>query len=580
MSLDEPAAKPLVGDAAPDIGELKAYSRSKQAIAAEVRTLHRSFTDRAMKEHADACQELLTKLAEDRFTLAVVGQFKRGKSSLMNAIIGRDLLPTGVLPLTSAITVLKYGPEETLTIHRERQLFPEHAQVSQLEYYVTEKGNPGNREGIKRAEVELPLPFLRQGLEFVDTPGIGSSIEANTETTYRFLPECDAVLFVTSAEMPITSVELDFLARLKQFVRKIFFVVNKVDLLEGREADDALRFASKTLEDHSGLPQLRVFAVSSRVGMAAKVAKDPDAYSGSGIKNLEESLAAFLSAEKSATFLLAILDKALRLTGEPERMAPEPADGGSVEAVLSGLHRRVEALCSAPTVAALPRGDNTVAVNLRTRGCPVCSTMGDAAFDFLSQWQYLLASDQKAQEEFAAEVDICPLHAWQLFAVSSPYGISLAYPKLMERVSAALSGFCPDRDGGASVVTALVPQSNRCRVCALLRDVESNAVQQLANQLGTSEAHQAYAGPQGTCLRHLALLIGSGLPADIKRSLVAETARRFDEYAEDMRSFATKHDGLRRALMNRNESDAHFLAMIRLFGEKKVCTPWEQDACL
>jgi hypothetical protein len=111
----------------------------------------------------------------------------------MNAIIGRDLLPTGVLPLTSAITVLKYSPKERLTIIKEGALFPEEVPLSSLAEYVTEKGNPGNAKKVARASLELPLPFLRRGLEFVDTPGIGSAIEANTATTYGFLPQSDAV---------------------------------------------------------------------------------------------------------------------------------------------------------------------------------------------------------------------------------------------------------------------------------------------------------------------------------------------------------------------------------------------------
>ena len=570
MSADEPGAKLSAGDAAPDIGELKAYSRLKQAIAAEIRTLQQWFSDQALKDKADACHELLVKLAEDRFTLAVVGQFKRGKSSLMNAIIGRNLLPTGVLPLTSAITVLKYGPEERLTLHREHQLFPEHAQVSQLEHYFTERGNPGNSKGIKRAEVELPLPFLRQGLEFVDTPGIGSTIEANTETTRRFLPECDAVLFVTSAEMPITGVELDFLARLRQFVRKIFFVINKMDLLNDKEGEDTLQFARKTLEEHAGPGQLSLFPVSSRIGLAAKEAKDPEAYSRSGIRSLEESLAAFLATEKSATFLLAILDKALRLAG-----ASEPRARDSMQAALSELHRRVEALVSAQGTAAPARGADAVSVNLRTRGCPVCGAMAEAAFDFLSQWQYVLANDRKAQEELADEAGLCSLHAWQLFAVSSPYGISLAFPSLMDRISAALAALSQEHVSDASKLAVLAPCPRKCRVCTVLRAVEARAVQQIADLLGTPGGREAYARSHGTCLRHLALLMGTGLAAEARSFSVAEAAKHFEEYAEDMRSFATKRDALRQSLVNRNEDEAHLVAVIRLFGERRVCSPWE-----
>ena len=85
------------------------YTNAKQAIADMVRRLESHFRHADDEFRATACRELMVKLAEDRFTLAVLGQFNRGKSSLMNAIMGRQILPTGVLPLTSAITVLRYG---------------------------------------------------------------------------------------------------------------------------------------------------------------------------------------------------------------------------------------------------------------------------------------------------------------------------------------------------------------------------------------------------------------------------------------------------------------------------------------
>lgn len=178
---------------------------AKLALAGQLRWLEEVLKKRGSDALIRSCQQLMIKLAEDRFVLAVVGQFKRGKSSLMNAMIGRDLLPVGVLPLTSAITVLKFGPAKRLVIQRLDSPFAETVPVSTLPDFVTEQGNPSNCKRIKTASLEVPLPFLRRGSEFVDTPGVGSSIEANTNTTYSFLPECDAVLFVTSMEAPLTS---------------------------------------------------------------------------------------------------------------------------------------------------------------------------------------------------------------------------------------------------------------------------------------------------------------------------------------------------------------------------------------
>ena len=226
----------------PDRCELRAYTRDKQAVAAVVRRLDAHFRHAGDEPRAEACRELMVKLAEDRFTLAVLGQFNRGKSSLMNAIMGRQILPTGVLPLTSAITVLRFGSHEQLVVERKGWPFPETAPFSALAGYVTQQGNPGNEKQVERVYVELPLPFLRRGLEFVDTPGVGSAVDANTATTMDFLPRCDAALFVTSVDTPLTAVETDLLSRLRQYVRKIIFIINKTDLLDDQECQEVVAY--------------------------------------------------------------------------------------------------------------------------------------------------------------------------------------------------------------------------------------------------------------------------------------------------------------------------------------------------
>ena len=91
---------------------LRRYRVSQQEISDAIRATKQFLEAQGDESRVGQCQAFLVKLAEDRFNLAVVGQFKRGKSSLMNAVIGRDLLPTGLLPLTSAITTLCYGPQE------------------------------------------------------------------------------------------------------------------------------------------------------------------------------------------------------------------------------------------------------------------------------------------------------------------------------------------------------------------------------------------------------------------------------------------------------------------------------------
>jgi GTP-binding protein EngB required for normal cell division len=294
---------------------LRAYLQARQKVAARVRAALGLLRVRGTKSRIDRCQELLVKLAEDRFNLVVLGQFKRGKSSLMNAIIGRELLPTGLLPLTSVVTMLRFGPTGRLLLTREES-WVEEAPISRLAEYVTERGNPGNVKKIRAAYIDLPLSLLRRGLHFVDTPGIGSSREENTATTYAFLPECDAAVLVTSVETPLTELELDFLRAIRQHARKVFFVVNKTDLLPPEEREEVLSFIRDGLREAADSQEVRLFPVSAREALEAKQTGDQEHLAGSGIKELEDALAAFLATEKSRTLLLAVLDRTLRVVHE------------------------------------------------------------------------------------------------------------------------------------------------------------------------------------------------------------------------------------------------------------------------
>lgn len=301
-----------------DHRHVKQYTHAKQAVARCIRGLESFLRKRASTQRAQAAHELMVKLAEDRFTLAVVGQFKRGKSSLMNAIVGRDLLPTGILPMTSAITIVRFGTRERLVIPKPEIGFDQEAPLSSLAEYVTQSKNPGNHQGLRAVYVETPLAFLRRGMEFVDTPGIGSALETNTQTTLQFVPSCDAMIFVTSVESPLSTPEMQFLQRIRQYVRKLFFVVNKVDLLGPEQRDQVMRYVSDTLHRELGV-EVNLFPVSTRRALDAKSKDDQTGLDDSGIGALESALDAFLATDRFAVFLASILDRAMGILTDESR---------------------------------------------------------------------------------------------------------------------------------------------------------------------------------------------------------------------------------------------------------------------
>jgi len=160
-----------------------------------------------LPRHAERLDELRTRLSAQRLRVAVLGLFKRGKSTFLNALLGHPLLPTGVVPLTAIPTFLHWSPHYALEARdldgKPLETVPtgDRAEITAiLKRLVTEEGNPHNRLRVGRVDVFGPAPILAHGIELIDTPGIGSTLRHNTDAALAVLPECDAAFFVLSAD--------------------------------------------------------------------------------------------------------------------------------------------------------------------------------------------------------------------------------------------------------------------------------------------------------------------------------------------------------------------------------------------
>ena len=289
------------------------YARLKLDLAAIVRTLLYSAEKSKDELSIQDCRRVLARLAEDRFNLAVVGQFSRGKSSLMNALLGMEKLPTGILPLTSVITTVTYGEKERVLLLREGWTMTQEIRLDQLPEYVTQGQNPGNEKKVLLAEVQLPHELLRLGVHFVDTPGVASSIVANTRTTRQFLPEADAAILVTSFESPMTEAEVAFLQEVRTHVHKVFVVVNKLDLVTEAEREPVLEAVHNTIRTVLPDSNPPIFAVSARQALAAKKSGSAKELSNSGLPILESALSDFLKTDKARESLLNTAARSMRI---------------------------------------------------------------------------------------------------------------------------------------------------------------------------------------------------------------------------------------------------------------------------
>ncbi len=259
-------------------------------------------------EGLEQLRDLQLRLQQGRFRLAVLGQFKRGKSTFLNALLGENLLPTDILPVTAIPTFIQSADtryaEVVFADHRQSLRFNPEQEGSLNHFladYVSEKGNPDNHRKVKHVDIGHPAPILRQGVVLVDTPGIGSTLKHNTEVAYQVLPQCDAALFLVSPDPPVTEAEIDYLRQIQNLLPRTFFLLNKVDHLDDEERTASLVFLAEQLKPLcEGAPQ--VLAISAKEGLAARLRQDEELWAHSGMQLVEQNLIDFFAREKHQTF--------------------------------------------------------------------------------------------------------------------------------------------------------------------------------------------------------------------------------------------------------------------------------------
>jgi len=211
---------------------------------------------------AKEARELAARVSEGRFYVACVGQFKRGKSTLLNALTGYEVVPTGFVPVTAVPTVIRYGDILHARVRMRDGSWHDIA-MAHLKEYVTEELNPENRKGVDGAEVFVPSSLLSSGMCFVDTPGLGSVFTGNTATTQAFIPHIDAALIVVGADPPIAGEELTLVEAVGKQVQDLILVINKADRTSDAERAAAVKFTREILEKRLHRRMSEVLEVSA-----------------------------------------------------------------------------------------------------------------------------------------------------------------------------------------------------------------------------------------------------------------------------------------------------------------------------
>ena len=269
------------------------------------------------------------RLADERFNLVIIGEFSRGKSTFINALLGTNILPASANPTTNIISKIVYGKQPKYVLFykdgKQQEISKEEFDLikaqtedkpdkfSLLKGFVSKLKHEESHVdfgNIDHAEISYPLSFCENQVDVVDTPGTNDLNVGRIEITYRYLRQAEAAILVLSATQPLTRTEKEFLVEqvVGNNIKDIFIVINYKDEVIGQE-ERVVKHVLDNLQDVQDFSQ-RIFIVSSKqallyrrkqAGEALKtkaLLNCPATLEETGIEELETALARFLSEEK------------------------------------------------------------------------------------------------------------------------------------------------------------------------------------------------------------------------------------------------------------------------------------------
>lgn len=310
--------------------DLSSYQEKKQDVAQALSALSEIATSLEMENLSQNIEKQLHDLDQEDFQLVVVGEFSRGKSTFVNAMLGRRILPSSKKPTTAVISRIVYADEPHFVLHfkdkrkRPKELTeeqflkltaPKEASALDARAEALLEEQQALLDTIDVAEVGYPLSFCKDHVTVVDTPGTNDLNTGRIEITYRYIEQADAVILVLAANQALTRSEYDFLKEriLGNQIEDIFFVINFKDELDGPQAErEVLSYVQEKLREH--LPELpknlKIHLLSSRQALlyrrrengedlkAKYIAEIPDDFRDTGFPDFEEDLGDFLAEEK------------------------------------------------------------------------------------------------------------------------------------------------------------------------------------------------------------------------------------------------------------------------------------------
>lgn len=387
------------------MNQIDLYNRKKTQLLGDIKKTAGIFHDLKMSSELSVCEELYKKLSKDTFKVVVMGQFKVGKSTFINALLGGgDILPAKATPCTAVINEVKYSKEKHAVIHfkhpipsplpkladsvkvyiekfKGEQVPPIKIPVEHLNQFVViddEAEDPDQKMGIAqtpfaKAEIYWDLPVCEQGVEIIDTPGLNEN-ETRTKVTMDYLTNADAVIFVMDCQSPCGIIDME---AIDQYIlggghEYTMFVGNKINIIKERDREAIIRRMTKRLSDKTRLGENGIFFINAEAAKDGKFEGDVRKFNQSGMPEFEEALDGFLANKRGTIKLLQPVSQ-LEMALERAMAVVIPTEKKMLGTSIQEIERRLQK--EQPNLERLKREKDILTTSIENHISKICVDM-------------------------------------------------------------------------------------------------------------------------------------------------------------------------------------------------------------
>jgi len=287
--------------------------------------------DLSLHEQADALTHVKERLQNHIFSVGIMGEFRRGKSTVINALLGQEIVPADIVPCSATLNYVRWGAEKHAEIYYKNGR-SESVGVEELSAYITKITEASAKKAatVDYSVVHYPCQFCQNGVQIVDTPGLNDDDRMDA-ISQNVLPTLDAIIMVLVVDSPFSKSEAEFVRNkvMSSDLGRIIFVVNKIDTIDEDDRDRLLADIRKRIQNsvlekmeavygkdsedyinvRSKLGEIKLLPISARNALKGKIKNNRRQYEESGYPEFEAVLCKLLTEERGMLELISPVNK-------------------------------------------------------------------------------------------------------------------------------------------------------------------------------------------------------------------------------------------------------------------------------